>query len=142
MTRPTTQTIAFDCPAYTVLTAPVSRQKWHEGSETYVPIIAHGDQLGAFMTTHRGEKSMRLFTAGSVIGYALRYHNDPIAAHALSSARGEKLQWINNNSVMITKEDRPKDTYTLIEVGELVYMEGHFFTVALDGRDHLRLIAS
>lgn len=129
--------VVYECAAFDVVRMPVM-PAYRGGCLA----IKHDDRLGCHLKNYRGDPKQPLyyeFMAGSVVGSAMRRFNDPIAAYELAKERGHQLHWINACGTSITAHKRERKVLTLVEVGQVVRFEGHFFEITKEPNDNLGL---
>jgi hypothetical protein len=81
----------------------------------------------------------RDFTIGTVVGYALKYHHDPIAAYAREVARGHETVFILQNCIVLyAGPRRPEPKRTELAVGAHIVIHGHVYRIVPAPNDNLR----
>lgn len=130
--------VVADYPAYTVVRRETTQgafvdQKWNSNVE-FTEIVAD-DQLGLARSRYYQE-----FSPGSVVSYAMKNGEDPIAAIEDAVARGHNLHWINACASSITSHARPKETLVEVKIGMVVRFEGRLFTIEKAMNNNLDLV--
>ncbi len=85
----------------------------------------------------------RAFTPNTVVSYALRYNEDPIAAHERAVARGHQTHWMNQDAVALTDGPHgPQEIVVGLGIGQLVQLEGRLFRLAAASNGNVDLMKS
>lgn len=79
------------------------------------------------------------YKAGSVISYALKNGDDPIAALKRCEARGEALHYMIPCGASVVAWERPRFKLIKIEIGQIIRFEGRFFEVCKARNDNIEL---
>lgn len=79
------------------------------------------------------------FTIGSVVSYALRNGDDPVAAIDRARSFGHELVFIFGNGSCIHNGPRSTTKHILVELGMTVRFEGNLYTIERAPNDNLRL---
>lgn len=129
------EAIVIDFPAYTV----VSRQKnrtYDLGPEAqeYIDIVAGESLCFARKTPNHGVLYSQQ-VPNSIVSYAMKNGDCPIAGLDRARQQGDKLHWVSECSVILSAEPQAKEVWTLIEDGDLVRFEGQFFKIKTFGRN-------
>lgn len=124
----TTQPVVAEFPAYRIVAADLSRE------------FQYGEQFAVPYESGRYGTMYRMYTLGSVAGYAADYNEDPTAAVERARARGEELYWANQNSTMLTAWDRPQEVLPMVQYGEVIRFAGKQFRVQPAPNQNVRLM--
>lgn len=131
-----TETIA-DFPAYRIY-KPYQGRKFKHGDVIAIP----------FVSKFRGDTIWRMFTLGTVAGYAIERGEDPEVEIARCKRQmiedphaGHKLHWANPNSVCIHNGPIVKEQYPGFEFGDKIILQGKVFTLELTHNDNCKLVA-
>lgn len=93
-----------------------------------------------------GEKlvldGLRTYTIGSVVSYAMKNGDDPVAAIDRARKNGHELVFIYGNGAMIYSGARMEPTpHVMVEVGMVVRFQGNLYTIEKAPNQNLRLQA-
>jgi len=79
------------------------------------------------------------FTIGTVVGYALKYHEDPIASYAQAVARDHETVFIIQNCIVLhSGPHRPEPKRTALALGAHVVIQGHVYRIVPAPNGNLR----
>jgi hypothetical protein len=110
---------------------PVSEWFRSMGREVTFTQLDDGEQL-VFDGLHT-------FTMGSVVGYALRCNEDPVAAIDRARKNGHQLVWINANGAMISNQQRVAKGHIRVTIGMVVRFQGNLYTIERAPNQNLQL---
>lgn len=127
--------IVHESPAFKV----VKRDPEGYGPAKGFVKLRHGDKLG-LMRLFRGERFPVQYSVGTVIGCAVENFEDPDAARERNRANGGDDHWINACGAMVTAHKRPQEVLVLVDMGMLVWIEGHHYEVLADRNENLKLV--
>ncbi len=124
----TTQPVVAEFPAYRIVAADLTRE------------FQYGEQFAVPYESGRYGTMYRMYTLGSVAGYAADYNEDPTAAVEQARARGEELYWANQNSTMLTAWDRPQETFPMVQYGDVIRFAGKQFFLDKANNNNIVLV--
>ena len=81
----------------------------------------------------------RAFTPNTVVSYALRYNEDPIAAHDRAVARRHKTHWMGQDAVLLHDGPVTQEVVVGLELGQLVTLEGRTFRLVAASNNNVDL---
>lgn len=122
------ETIIYDCPAF-------STHKL-QPKQTGCIELYDGDEIYCNVRGTVGQK----FSVGSVISYAFRNGNDPIALYKRAVEHGHPIHYIFGLGVCLTSGKQLKDRFIHIELGQRVKFEGIYFTIEKAPNDNLKFV--
>jgi len=74
------------------------------------------------------------FTPNTTVSCALRYNEDPIAAHDRAVERGHETHWMTQDAVALRNRPHgPQAVVVGLEIGQLVQLEGRLFRLVPGG---------
>ncbi|MDX1532627.1 MAG: hypothetical protein R3230_00305 [Nitrosopumilaceae archaeon] len=117
-------------PAYDVI-------KPRKCTLTDYPVFKANDTVAVKL---KGKRIESIFTFGSVVSYALENNSDPIESYNNALDHGHPLHWLIPNAVMITAQEREKETHYYLELGDEVLFEGIIFRIEEDWNNNLKLV--
>lgn len=121
--------IAYECPAY----------KIYEGKTGELDGYKDGDTIAIAYESLSHGVLHRIYTLGSVVGYAIKNCYDPFKQFEQAKERGHQLHWANPNCVSITSHERPQEFHFLVAHGETIRFHGKEFLIEAANNDHIKL---
>lgn len=126
------QNLVAQYPAYNVF-------KRETSSSSSAVHLTYDEQL-ILKTDNPRTNHLHTFSICSVVGYALEYNNDPIAAYNRAVARNHPTHWISANASVLSADKREPVTMIEVEIGMLVIFEGILFTIQEAANRNLQLV--
>lgn len=125
-----TKTLIVDYPAYSIFKMPEFRQaKMIDGMEFAMP----------FESARYGTQ-YRFFQIGSVIGYAVKNGDDPIAALEQAKERGHETEYVFGLGVSISSHQKAKEEKFALNWGDVIGFHGKTFRLAKAPNNNVALI--
>jgi hypothetical protein len=125
-----TKTLIADFPAYAIYKMPEFRQaKMIDGMEFAMPF-----ESARYGTLYH------FFQIGSVIGYAVKNGDDPIAAFEQAKERGHDLHYVFGLGVSITNQRREKGEKFALNWGDIIGFYGKRFRLDKAPNNNVALI--
>jgi hypothetical protein len=125
---PVPGSVAFDCPGYQILVADPNK-KWVADEQFAIP----------FQSRNHGVL-YHFYQLGSVVSYAMRYKQCPIAGLERAKANGHDLHFAFALATIISDPPQAKRTVTGLAFGDVIEFEGRKFKLAPANNDNVRLV--
>jgi hypothetical protein len=125
---PVPGSVVFDCPGYQIVAADPNK-KWVADEQFAIP----------FQSRHHGVL-YHFFQLGSVVSYAMRYKQCPIAGLERAKANGHELHFAFALATIISDPPQAKRTVTGLNFGDVIEFEGRKFKLAPANNDNVRLV--
>ena len=87
-----------------------------------------------------GTKAQSRFRMSSVVSYALKNGNCPIASHERAMKLGHPAYFITNSGTVLSSTPQEKVKIIILEDGEMIRFEGKIFTVHPDCNHNMKLV--